>query len=403
MVLAAHARGIRRVIVPEPQSREAAMVPGMEVLGLRSLAQVVAELKGAEVPEAPPVAPMSGQRLLSWRGQDRHEDVDLADLRGMHDARYAVEVAAAGGHHLMLAGPKGSGKTSLAERISGILPDLASDEALELTAIHSLAGALEPTDDLRVRPPFAAPHHSSSKAALLGGGSGRVRPGEISRSHCGVLFLDEFPLLALDVIESLRQPLESGEVTIARGEETATFPARAMVVLAANPCPCGDFAPSQGQNRCQCKETHRRDYRRKLSGPLLDRVDITRNLEPLQRHVGRDPFAVDESTATVRARVTAARARQAVRFAGRGWRLNSQVPGPQLVEHWPLAPEAARALEDELYDGRLTFRGAVRVHRLAWTVADLRGLPRPGPSELDIALWLRAGEPLPVRALERAG
>ena len=386
MVLAAHTRGIRRVIVPEPQSREAAMVPGMEVLGLRSLAQVIAELKGAEVPEAPPVAPMSGQRLLSWRGQDRHEEVDLADLRGMHDARYAVEVAAAGGHHVMLAGPKGSGKTSLAERISGILPDLASDEALELTAIHSLAGALEPTDDVRVRPPFAAPHHSSSKAALLGGGSGRVRPGEISRSHCGVLFLDEFPLLAVDVIEALRQPLESGEVTIARGEETATFPARAMVVLAANPCPCGDFAPSQGENRCQCKETHRRDYRRKLSGPLLDRVDITRNLEPLQRHAGRDPFAVDESTVTVRARVTAARSRQAVRFAGRGWRLNSQVPGPQLAEHWPLAPEAARALEDELYDGRLTFRGAVRVHRLAWTVADLRGLPRPGPSELDIAL-----------------
>ena len=153
------------------------MVPGMEVLGLRSLAQVIAELKGAEVPEAPPVAPMSGQRLLSWRGQDRHEEVDLADLRGMHDARYAVEVAAAGGHHVMLAGPKGSGKTSLAERISGILPDLASDEALELTAVHSLAGALEPTDDLRVRPPFAAPHHSSSKAALLGGGSGRGAAG----------------------------------------------------------------------------------------------------------------------------------------------------------------------------------------------------------------------------------
>ncbi len=403
MVLAAQARGIRRVIVPEPQSREAAMVPGMEVLGLRSLAQVIAELKGAEVPEAPPVAPMSGHRLLSWRGQDRHEEVDLADLRGMHDARYAVEVAAAGGHHVMLAGPKGSGKTSLAERISGILPDLASDEALELTAVHSLAGALEPTDDLRVRPPFAAPHHSSSKAALLGGGSGRVRPGEISRSHCGVLFLDEFPLLAVDVIESLRQPLESGEVTIARGEETATFPARAMVVLAANPCPCGDFAPSQGQNRCRCKETHRRDYQRKLSGPLLDRVDIVRNLEPLQRHEGRDPFAVDESTTTVRARVTAARARQAVRFSGRGWRLNSQVPGPQLSEHWPLAPEAARTLEDELYDGRLTFRGAVRVHRLAWTVADLRGLTRPGPSELHVALQLRAGEPLPLRALERAG
>ena len=403
MVLAAQARGVRRVIVPEPQAREAGMVPGMEVLGMRSLAQVVAELKGEEVPEAPPVAPMSGRRLLTWRGQERQEDVDLADLRGMADARYAVEVAAAGGHHLMLTGPKGAGKTSLAERIGSILPDLATDEALELTAVHSLAGALEPEDGLRVRPPFAAPHHSTSKAALLGGGSGRVRPGEISRSHCGVLFLDEFPLLPLDVIEALRQPLESGEVTIARGDETATFPARAMVVLAANPCPCGEYRNNQGDNRCRCKETHRRDYQRKMSGPLLDRVDIARSLEPLQRHEGRDIFAVNESSADVRARVTAARTRQGVRYAGRGWRLNSQVPGPQLAEHWPLAPDAERTLEDQLYDGKLTFRGSVRVHRLAWTVADLRELPRPGMAELDVALCLRAGDALPLRALERAG
>jgi magnesium chelatase family protein len=403
MVLAAQARGIRRVVVPEPQAREAAMVPGMEVLGMRSLAQVVAELNGDEVPEAPPVAPMSAQRLLSWRGQDRHEETDLADLKGMADARYAAEVAAAGGHHLMLSGPKGSGKTSLAERICGILPDLGTEEALELTAVHSLAGALEPGDDLLVRPPFSAPHHSTSKAALLGGGSGRVRPGELSRAHCGVLLLDEFPLLPVDVIEALRQPLESGEVTIARGEETATFPARAMVVLAANPCPCGEYRPSQGSNKCTCKETHRREYRRKLTGPLLDRVDIVRNLEPLQRHQGRDPFTVPEPSAVVRARVSAARQRQATRYRGLGWRLNSQVPGPQLVERWPLSDDAARLLEDELYDGRLTFRGAVRVHRLAWTVADLRGVVRPGRAELDVALRLRGGQPLLLRTLERAG
>lgn len=191
MVLCARQRGAVRVIVPEPQVDEAVMAGGVEVVGMRSLAQVVAELNGDEVPEAPPVAVMSGSRLLSWRGRQRLDEVDLADLHGLADARYAAEVCAAGGHHLLLSGPKGSGKTSLAERIPGILPDLTREEAVELTALHSLAGALEPGDAMISRPPYAAPHHDASKAALVGGGSGHVRPGEISRAHCGVLFLDD--------------------------------------------------------------------------------------------------------------------------------------------------------------------------------------------------------------------
>ena len=278
MVLAASERGIRRVFVPEPQAREAAMVPGMTVLGMRSLAQIVAELAGEQVPEAAPVAPMSGRRLLSWRGQERMGELDMADLLGMDDARYAVEVAAAGGHHLMLSGPKGAGKTTLAERMPGILPDLSPQESLELTAIHSLAGALEPGDDMITRPPFFAPHHDASKVGLLGGGSGRVRPGEVSRAHCGVLFLDEFPLFRTDVIEALRQPLESGEVTITRGDESATFPARGIVVFAANPCPCGDYHPDARQSRCSCTERKRRDYRSRVTGPIADRIDILRHL-----------------------------------------------------------------------------------------------------------------------------
>ncbi|GAA0971441.1 Competence protein ComM [Nocardioides aquaticus] len=189
MVLAAAERGVRRVVVPEPQAQEAAMVPGMSVLGLRSLSQVVAELRGDPVPEAAPVAAMSGSRLLSWRGEERMEALDLADLRGIEDAKYAVEVAAAGGHHLMLSGPKGAGKTSIAERIPSLLPPLSAAESLELTAIHSLAGTLDPATGLMVDPPYAAPHHDASKSALIGGGSGQVRPGEISRCHGGVLFL----------------------------------------------------------------------------------------------------------------------------------------------------------------------------------------------------------------------
>ena len=226
---------------------------------------------------------MSGSRLVAWRGSSRLAEHDLADLDGVPDVKYALEVAAAGGHHLLLTGPKGSGKTSLAERLPGILPDLTTEEALELTAIHSLAGALEPGDDLIVRPPYFAPHHDASKASLLGGGSGRVRPGEISRAHGGVLFLDEFPLFRSDVIEALRQPLESGEVTIARGEESATYPARSMVVMACNPCPCGGYQGGLGQNDCSCSEVTRRQYQRRVTGPVHDRIDIVRHVPATDR------------------------------------------------------------------------------------------------------------------------
>jgi magnesium chelatase family protein len=402
MVLAAVERGVRRVYVPEPQAREAAMVPGVEVFGMRSLGQVVAELRGEEVPDAPPVVPMSGARLLSWQGEARLEESDLSDLLGMEDARYAVEVAAAGGHHLLLSGPKGSGKTSIAERIPGILPDLNRAESLELTAVHSLAGILDPAAGFLDRPPFSAPHHDASKASIIGGGAGAVRPGEVSRAHCGVLFLDEFPLFRSDVIEALRQPLESGDVTIARTDESVTLPARGMVVLACNPCPCGDYTNDARSNTCQCVPQRRRDYQAKVTGPVADRVDIVRNLRALRR--GDRPTSLDapESSLTVRRRVEAARARQAERFADDSWRLNAHAPGPVLRERWPLPDDARRLVDDRVYGGELSRRGATRVHRVAWTVADLRGRDRPGLDEVETALRLRSGEPLLLRMLERA-
>ncbi len=402
MVMAASTRGFRRVIVPEPQAREAALVPGLAVFGMRSLAQVRAELKGEPVPEAPPVAPMSGSRLVAWRGSARLAEHDLADLDGVPDVKYALEVAAAGGHHLLLTGPKGSGKTSLAERLPGILPDLTSEEALELTAIHSLAGALEPGDDLIVRPPYFAPHHDASKASLLGGGTGRVRPGEISRAHGGILFLDEFPLFRSDVIEALRQPLESGEVTIARGEESATYPARSMVVMACNPCPCGGYQGGLGQNDCTCPEVTRRHYQRKVTGPVHDRIDIVRHVLPPTGGDSGGAVFPRERSAEVRERVALARQRQHARFAGRGWRLNSQVPSAPLRAEWPLPEAAQRRLDDDLYRGRLSRRGAVRAHRLAWTVADVRGAGSPDEEDVDTALRLRSGAPLVEQALRRA-
>lgn len=404
MVLAAAERGIRAVFVPEPQAGEAAMVPDMSVIGVRSLGQVVAVLRGDdELPDAPPVAEMSGARLLAWRGRERLDELDLADLVGVADARFAVEVAAAGGHHLLLSGPKGCGKTSLVERIPGILPDLTQEEALELSAIQSLAGTLDPVTGFPTRPPFSAPHHDASKASLIGGGLGVVHPGEVSKAHTGVLFLDEFPLFRSDVIEALRQPLENGDVTIARRDESVTLPARGMVVLAANPCPCGDYTADVRQNTCTCRAAQRRDYRNKVTGPVADRVDIVRHLPPLRRPDGpadRDP---PESTARVRRRVEAARARQTERYVDESWRLNGQASGPVLRDRWPLTKAGQQAVDKHLYDGRLSRRGATRVHRLAWTVADLRGRPHPGLEEVDTALRLRLGEPLLLSMLERAG
>ena len=402
MVMAAAQRGLRCAIVPEPQVREAAMVPGLEVLGMRSLAQVVAELRDEPVPEAPPVAPMSGTRLLSWRGADRMEELDFADLAGMDDVRYAVEVAAAGGHHLLLSGPKGSGKTSVAERLPGLLPDLTHEESLELTAVHSLAGALEPGDHRLTRPPFAAPHHDASTASLVGGGSGTVRPGEISRAHCGVLFLDEFPLFRADVINALRQPLESGDISVSRGEESVVLPAKTLVVLAANPCPCGDYHPDARISTCQCREVQRRDYRRKVTGPITDRIDITRHLVAPTPTAARDPFGQREPTAAIGARVAAARARQAERYAAEAWRLNGHAPGAALTARFPLTPEAVALVDDRLWGGKLTRRGVTRVHRLAWTVADLAGRDRPGAAEAEVALRLRGGEPLLAATVRRA-
>ncbi|MET3960512.1 magnesium chelatase family protein [Marmoricola sp. OAE513] len=401
MVMAAAAAGIGRVVVPEPQIGEASLVPDVEVYGVRSLSQALALLTGEDVPEAPEVAPVTGESLLSWRGQERLEQVDLVDVLGMADARYALEVAAVGGHHLLLTGAKGTGKTTLAERLPTILPDLDTRESLELTAIHSLAGGLPVGATVLRRPPFRAPHHTTSRTGILGGGTGRVHPGEVSKATHGILFLDEFPLLPSDVIEALRQPLESGEITIARGDEDATFPASGMLVLACNPCPCGEWSTRVRENTCLCSEVNRRNYRRKISGPIADRIDITRTIEPVPEHERNDRFSQPESSAVVRARVSAARRRQQDRYGDAGWRLNGHVPGPELRSRWPLAAEATRLLDREVYGGTLTRRGAVRVHRVAWSVADLRGVEVPGPDELEIALRLRTGVDLDLSMLAR--
>lgn len=402
MTMAAADRGIDRVVVPEPQAHEAAMVPGVSVFGLRSLAQVVALLSGAEVPEAPEVAPMSGAPLLAASGARRRDDLDLADLDGLAVPKYALEIAAAGGHHLLLSGPKGSGKTSLVERLPGILPNLTRAESLELTVLHSLAGTLEAGSGLLRRPPYVAPHHDASGTALLGGGSGRVRPGLVSLAHLGVLFLDELPLFRTDVLDGLREPLENGEITVARGEETATYPSRTLFVAASNPCPCGNSGIDRTEHRCLCDAVSIRQYRRRLRGPVLDRLDMEVTVVPAGPETGSDPMATATTSAEVRARVARARARQAERYAGRSWHLNGHAPSAVLNRQWPLDPEVRAPVDRAVVSGRLTRRGAARVHRLAWTVADLAGIEQPGPREVDTALALRLDEAMPGAVLEEA-
>jgi len=395
MVIAAAAQGLTRVFVPEPQAAEAGLVPGMTVFGVRSLAQVSAVLRGVEVPEAPRVAGPSASPLATWRGENRLDDLDLSDLDGLEDVRYAVEVAAAGGHPLMLVGPRGTGKTSIAERIPTILPDLTTEQSLEVSALHSVAGVLPPGVGLLRRPPWFAPHHGASAASVLGGGTGRVHPGQVSLAHHGVLFLDEFPHFRTDVIEAMRQPLESGEVTIVRGDESATYPARSLIVLAANPCPCGNFHGRSGGS-CECTEVQRAHYTRKLSGPILDRVDIWMEVRPQGRGWGRSLGAVPESSADVRARVEEARLRQSRRYRDTPWLLNASVPGAVLTERWPLLAEGQHEIDTEMSRGRLTRRGLTRVQRLAWTVADCAGVEKPGVNEARVALVLRSADPTRV-------
>jgi magnesium chelatase family protein len=371
--------GHRRIVVPRANAAEAALVPGVEVLAVGSLAELCALLRGeevGEVPDPPPPPPAEGPPL------------DLADVVGQDEARHAIEVAAAGGHHVLLTGPPGVGKTMLAERLPGLLPDLEGDEALEVTSIHSLLGRLAPGRPLLRRPPFCAPHHSATVASLIGGGSGVPAPGTISLAHRGVLFLDEAPEFERRALDALRQPLESGTVTIHRAAGTATYPARFQLVLAANPCPCARGGRSTDAASCRCSAPQLRTYQNRLSGPLLDRIDLRARLAPVSRAV-LAAGASGEPTAAVRERVLQARERAARRLAATPWSTNAEVPGPDLRRHWPIPGDALVTLSADLDLQRLSTRGVDRVMKVAWTLADLGGRGVPTREDVERARALR--------------
>ncbi|MBL0886465.1 YifB family Mg chelatase-like AAA ATPase [Myceligenerans indicum] len=381
-VAAAVDAGYERVVVAASDADEARLVPGARVTGAASLAQVVA-LHGGDPALVRGVEPVRRTRTSRYT----FTPGDMADVVGQADARRALEVAAAGGHHLFFVGPPGAGKTMLASRLPGILPDLTEREAVEVTAVHSVAGTFDPADGLIRRPPFEDPHHTATPAAVVGGGSGVPRPGAATRAHRGILFLDEVAEFRPSVLDTLRQPLEQGELAIHRAAGVARYPARFQMVLAANPCPCG-MSIGKGLE-CTCTPTVRRKYLGRLSGPLLDRVDLQVEVLPLD-NVDRGRGQA-ESTESVARRVVAARQAARDRLRGTGWTTNAEVPGTWLREMLRPREDISDLIDHALSAGMLSLRGADRVLRVAWTIADLAGRDAPTADDVGDALGLRRG------------
>ncbi len=388
LAIAAQALGFARVMVPAEGASEAALVPDLEVIAVRDVSEAVGWHRG--VPGCGRRVTRPVRRTRQLPPAETHNDV--REIVGQEDAIDALTVAAAGRHHLSLLGPPGAGKTLLASRLPTLLPELTDDEALEVSSIASLGSGATVTRLIHT-PPFESPHHTASAAAVIGGGAGNaVRPGALTRAHRGVLFLDEAPEFSRTVLEALRQPLESGRVEIHRAQLRATLPARVQLILAANPCPCGNANSLDPELPCRCTPSARVRYQQRISGPLADRLDLQLELRRVSR--ARQPESPRPvlTSADLRARVAEARASARARLAGTGWRVNAEVSGDWLRTSALKLPAADTLILDRaLSRGALTLRGYDRVLRVAWSISDLAGSGRPRREQIAQALVLRSG------------
>jgi magnesium chelatase family protein len=369
IAIAARAKKIANLIVPEVNAREAAVVSGVNVYPVKSLIDVVNLLNSGNG-----VSPLKVDTSKMLGEIDQSGGADFKEVRGQFTAKRALEIACAGGHNILMIGPPGSGKTMLAKRVSGILPPLTFEEALETTKIHSVAGVLDAASGLVSVRPFRAPHHTISDAGLIGGGI-IPRPGEVSLSHNGVLFLDELPEFPRNVLEVMRQPLEDGNVTIARASMSLTFPARFMLAAAMNPCPCGYHG--SGQRECPCSQTMIQRYVSKISGPLMDRIDIHIDVPAVNYKELRGSDSKAESSAQIRERVVRARDIQLNRFAAAGERnySNAQMSSRQIRAYCDLGSDSERMLERAMQQQGLSARAHDRILKVARTISDMEGNP----------------------------
>ncbi|HLL53680.1 MAG TPA: YifB family Mg chelatase-like AAA ATPase [Myxococcaceae bacterium] len=382
LALAARDAGFAGVMVPTANAAEASLVDRVEVIPVEHLRQAVEHLTGEA--RVPPYAREAHQGPPALVESQR---LDFADVRGQAEIKDAMELAAAGGHNVLLCGPPGSGKTMLARRLPGILPRMSFQEALEVTQIYSVLGLLPEGQSLIAERPFRSPHHTISDAGLVGGGP-LTRPGELSLAHRGVLFLDELPEFRKNVLEVLRQPLEAGVIHLARANQHLTYPCQVMLVAAMNPCPCGYFnVPGR---RCTCAERRVHDYHARVSGPLLDRIDITLQTRPVEHRLFTAPSGDERPSAHYRARVEEARERQRHRFEGEpGIHCNAQMTPPLLRRHCELGPHARKLLDRAVQHHGLSARAHDRILKLARTRADLEGHARIADADLQLAIDCR--------------